>query len=116
MKESLMIALVLALAVGCSSGSKARFNRNGPATVQTNSRSEPIHYNGRTYQLDYDFDETQKLFAMRVSGLGAKQQKDAVNIATSSLGYFACPDGQRGKIQDAPIYEGGTWTLFARCG
>jgi hypothetical protein len=116
MKESILIALVLALVAGCSSSSKVRFNRNGPATVQTNSRSEPIYYNGKTYQLDYDFDETQKLFAMRISGLGAKQQRDAVNIATSSLGYFACPEGQRGKIMDAPSYEDGNWTLFAKCG
>ena len=111
--EKLILCMVgLALLAGCSATPKPRFVE---PTVQTNSRSEPIYYNGKTYQLDYDFDETEKLFAMRISGLGAKQQRDAVNIATSALGYFACPDGQRGKIMNAPTYASGKWELLGKC-
>ena len=38
------------------------------------------------------------------------------NIASSSLGYFACPDGQRGRLIGAPKFDGGVWALQARCG
>jgi hypothetical protein len=53
---------------------------------------------------------------MKVSGLSPRQQQDATNIAISSLGYFACPDGQRGKIRGMPIYVDGKWSLLAKCG
>lgn len=88
----------------------------GPAKVQTKSRSEPIFYNGKTYQLDYDYAEGASAFDMRVSGMGAKQQKDAVAVATSALGYFACPEGQKGHLNGTPRYEGSVWRLQARCG
>ena len=88
MQKLIIMALSLALLGACSSKSKVNINRTAQ-TVQTKSRSEPIFYNGKTYQLDYDYAEGQGAFDMKVSGLGPKQQQDAVNIATSSLGYFA---------------------------
>ena len=72
--------------------------------------------NGKTYQLDYNYIEGQGAFDMKVSGLSPKQQQDAVNIATSGLSYFACPDGKRGKIMGLPIYVGKKWTAYAQCG
>jgi hypothetical protein len=115
MKKIVLVICGLALLAGCASKSKVNINR-APATVQTKSRSEPIFYNGKTYQLDYTYSEGQGTFDMKVSGLGPKQQQDAVNIAISSLGYFACPDGQRGKIRGMPIYVEGKWSLLAKCG
>lgn len=112
------IALVIcafALLTGCTTGSKVTFNR-GTASVQTAARSEPIFYNGKTYQLDYSYIEGQGAFDMKVSGLSPKQQQDAVNIATSGLSYFACPDGQRGKLIGMPIYVAKKWTAYAKCG
>jgi type IV pilus biogenesis protein CpaD/CtpE len=114
MKIALVIC-ALALLAGCTTGSKVTFNQ-GPASVQTASRSEPIFYNGKTYQLDYNFIEGQGAFDMKVSGLSPKQQQDAVNIATSGLSYFACPDGQRGKLIGMPIYVSKKWTAYAKCG
>jgi hypothetical protein len=100
MKE---IAVICSFALlGACSSSNVKINRT-TATVQTTSRSEPIFYNGKTYD-------------MKVSGLSPKQQQDAVNIATSALSYFACPDGQRGKIIGLPIYVGKKWTAYGRCG
>jgi hypothetical protein len=112
------IALVIcafALLTGCTTGSKVTFNR-GTASVQTAARSEPIFYNGKTYQLDYSYIEGQGAFDMKVSGLSPKQQQDAVNIATSGLSYFACPVGQRGKLIGMPIYVAKKWTAYAKCG
>ena len=115
MKNVGLVICAIALLSGCAAKPDISVNR-GPATVQTKSRSEPIFYNGKTYQLDYTYTEAQGLFDIKISGLSPKQQQDAINIAISSLGYFACPDGQRGKIKGMPIYVDKKWTLLARCG
>ena len=115
MQKIMIIACSIILLGGCASKSRVNINRISQ-TVQTKSRSEPIFYNGKTYQLDYTYAEGQGAFDMKVSGLGPKQQQDAVNITTSSLAYFACPDGQRGKIIGQPTYVGDRWTIQAKCG
>jgi hypothetical protein len=115
MKKTVLVICGFALLAGCTTGSKVTFNR-GTATVQTAPRSEPIFYNGKTYQLDYNYIEGQGAFDMKVSGLSPRQQQDAVNIATSGLSYFACPDGQRGKLMGMPVYVGKKWTAYAKCG
>ncbi|NJM30389.1 MAG: hypothetical protein HC855_10060 [Rhizobiales bacterium] len=114
MKKYLLMALALGLAA-CANKPEVKVNKGGPQVVQTKSRSEPIFYNGKTYQLDYSYLESQGVFDMRVSGMGPKQQKDAVAVATSSLRYFACPDGQTGRLQGSPAYEGSRWKMQARC-
>ncbi len=115
MQKLIVLICGIALLGACTSKSKVSINRTSQ-TVQTKSRSEPIFYNGKTYQLDYTYGEGRGAFDMKVSGLGPKQQQDAVNIATSSLGYFACPDGQRGRIIGAPTYGDDRWTIQAKCG
>ena len=115
MQKLILMICCAALLGACGSKSKVNINRTSQ-TVQTKSRSEPIFYNGKTYQLDYTYAEGQGAFDMKVSGLGPKQQQDAVNIATSSLAYFACPDGQRGRIIGQPNYAGDKWTIQAKCG
>jgi hypothetical protein len=53
---------------------------------------------------------------MVVSGMSSKQKKDAVAVATSALGYYACPDGQKGRLQNEPSYAGSKWRMQAKCG
>ena len=115
MKNVGLVICVFALLGGCAAKPEFSVNR-GPAAVQTGARSEPVYYNGKTYRLDYTYSEAQGLFDMRISGLSPRQQQDAINIAISSLGYFACPDGQRGRIRGMPIYVNRKWSLFAQCG
>jgi len=105
---------IVALAAGCSSGKKFRIGSKAPV-VQTKSRSEPIFYNGKTYRLDYAYAKEQRTFDMRVSGMSGSQEKDAVAVATSSLRYFACIDGQQGQLIGTPAYDGGVWSLQAKC-
>ena len=113
MKNIALVICALALLGACTS-SKVSFNKTSQ-TVQTTSRSEPIYYNGKTYQLDYVYIEGKGAFDMKVSGLGPKQQQDAMNITTSALGYFACPDGLRGRVMGLPIYVERKWTIYAKC-
>jgi len=86
-----------------------------PAPVVARPRSEPIFYNGKTYKLDFA-PAGGGSYAMAVAGMSAKQEKDAVAVATSSLRYFACPEGKTGKLTNKPAYAGGAWKMQARCG
>ncbi len=86
-----------------------------PAPAKVASRSEPIFYNGKTYKLDFS-PRSGGAYDMTVSGMSAGQQKDAVAVATSSLGYFACPDGQKGRLQNSPSYANAKWRMQAKCG
>ena len=112
-----LILLVAALGLAaCSESPDVRVTRTKPASqVVMKPRSEPIFYNGKTYRLDFS-PKGPNLFQMSVSGMGPGQQKDAVAVATSSLGYFACPEGQKGRLQGNPAYVSSKWTMQARCG
>ena len=111
-----IIVIVCAAALLSSCAGKSTVNvTHGSAQVQTKPRSEPIFYNGKTYKLDYSYVESARVFDMRVSGMGPKQQKDAVALATSSLRYFACTDGQSSQMTGKPNYADGVWRLQARC-
>jgi hypothetical protein len=79
------------------------------------ARSEPIFYNGKTYQFNL-MPLTNGQFDLTVNGMTGAQQKDAVAVATSSLRYFACPDGKTGKLANTPAYVDGLWKMAARCG
>jgi len=115
MKNAIVLIVLIAALGACSSKSKVDVTRSEPE-IQTNSRSEPIFYNGKTYQLDYVFNQGQNLFDMKVGGLGPSNKQDAINIATSALGYYSCPSGKRGRLQGEPAYAGGKWDLKATCG
>ena len=110
-----IMACMLATLAACASKSNVRITNDKPVAVQTKSRSEPIFYNGKTYHLDFNSSGGND-FAMAVSGMGPGQKKDAVAVATSSLGYFACPDGQKGRLTGEPVYSGDKWRMQAKCG
>lgn len=104
-----------ALLAGCKQSSTVRVTADAPPAPVAASRSEPIFYNGKTYHLDFA-PGGGGIYNMAVSGMGPKQQKDAVNVATSSLSYFACPDGHRGKLSSEPAYADAKWRMQAKCG
>lgn len=111
----ILLAATLGL-TACGESPDVRVTRNkaAPQAIMK-PRSEPIFYNGRTYQLDFA-PKGPNLFDMSVSGMGPKQQKDAVAVATSSLGYYACPEGQKGRLQGNPAYVDSRWRMQAKCG
>lgn len=111
----ILIGAAALLLTSCAN-STVRVTNSKAQTVQTKPRSESIFYNGKTYRLDYDHADGTGAFDMRVSGMGPAQQSDAVAVATSSLGYFACPDGQKGQLTGEPAYGDSVWRLRARCG
>jgi hypothetical protein len=114
MRHTLALAAALVLLTACQSDNGARITSSAPAA--TGARSEPVFYNGKTYQMSFNSTKGSGLYDMTVAGMGPGQKKDAVAVATSSLGYFACPDGQRGQLASEPSYVGSTWRMQARCG
>lgn len=110
------IALPLAACNDAANGVRISTEKAAvPRGVVMKPRSEPIFYNGKTYQLDFVPGEGGA-FNMAVKGMSAKQEKDAVAVSTSSLRYFACPDGMTGRLLGKPAYDGAAWKLQARCG
>lgn len=112
----ILSAAALGLAA-CNSDPAIRITNDKPVAVKpvAQSRSEPIFYNGKTYRLDFS-PAGGGTYNMAVSGMSPKQKSDAVNVATSSLAYFACPDGQRGKLQSEAAYADAKWRMTAKCG
>jgi hypothetical protein len=119
--RNLMTGMILLVAVAglaaCSNDPAVRITsgKPKPAAPAPQARSEPIFYNGKTYKLDFG-PRGGGVYDMTVSGMTGKQQKDAEAVATSSLGYFACPEGQRGKLQNKPSYANAKWRMQAKCG
>ena len=111
----ILMAAAAAVLAACSQDPAVRITREKKAPPAAAARSEPIFYNGKTYRLDFS-PRDAGVYDMAVSGMTAKQRKDAEAVATSSLGYFACPEGQRGKLQNTPSYADAKWRMQARCG
>jgi hypothetical protein len=111
---ALLAAIGLSLAA-CKSASDVRITNDKPEAPQSPPRSEPIFYNGKTYRLDFS-PRDGGVYDMAVSGMSSGQKKDAIAVATSSLGYFACPDGQKGRLQNEAAYSGSKWRMQAKCG
>ena len=110
-----LILSTVSLAACQGDGVSIKAEKQGAsAAVINRPRSEPIFYNGKTYQLDFA-PAGKGTFNMAVAGMGPKQEKDAVQLATSSLRYYACPDGKTGKLLNKPMYGGGTWRMAAHC-
>jgi hypothetical protein len=121
MNRKLFLIAALALAACTSRDSSVRVTaqapvkpvvKASPAVPQT--RTEPVFYNGKTYQLHFS-PAGPGAYSMTVSGMSARQAKDAEAVATSSLRYFACKEGFTGKLTAKPSFDSGIWRMTARC-
>jgi len=83
-----------------------------PAPVA--ARSEPVFFNGKTYQFELA-PKGSGSYDLAVAGMSSKQEKDAVQLATSSMRYFACPDGKTARLENKPAYAAGKWKMAASC-
>jgi hypothetical protein len=105
---------LLAFLAACGDRSDVTITRSQPV-IQTASRSEPVFYNGKTYHLEFSYVESTQSFDIGIAGMTVGQQADAIAVASSGLGHFACPDGQQGRILGQPVYGAGKWALKGRC-
>lgn len=119
--KNLVIALsgVWLLMACTNQNSGVRVSRDAPPKPApapvVKARTEPIFYNGKTYTLSFS-PSSSGGYAVSVRGMSGSQQKDATNVATSAIRYFACPDGKTGKLVEKPRYAENVWRMTARCG
>jgi hypothetical protein len=118
MMRNVLAVAALVLLAGCANKSNVDVTSHG--AVQTQSRSEPIFYNGQHYNIDYSYNDKLRLFDMKVSGtsvaMTAKDKNTATAIATSALRYFACPDKLTGRLVGEPKFSPSAWSMQAQCG
>ena len=116
MKRIHIVLLCAAMLTACAkSPSVVRIiNEPAVAAVQTKARTEPIFYNGKTYTLNFA-PQTQGGYAMAVSPMTGKQEKDAVAVATSALRYYACKDSQKSSLVGKPRFAEAAWHMTAQC-
>lgn len=111
--------MVAALLSACSQGPSAvRITNDVPAPPPKPAgiaRSEPVFYNGKTYKVDLT-PAAGGAYGVRVKGMSAKQQKDALGLSTSAFHHFTCKDSQKTDVLTKPAYENGEWNLTAKCG
>jgi hypothetical protein len=119
MKLNLPYCLCIVLLLGCTAkdnGVRVSQGKPEPEVPKAvAARTEPIFYNGKTYTLKFA-PAGAGAYDVAVLGMSAKQQKDATNVATSAIRYFACPDGKTGKLTEQPRYTETEWRMAARCG
>jgi hypothetical protein len=113
-RKTALAALILLTACAQDQSNVKITSESGVDAVQAQSRSEPIFYNGKMYQLDLA-PVGAGAFQLVVGGMAKSQQKDATAVATSSLRYYACQDGQVGVLTVKPVFQGGKWRMTARC-
>ena len=116
------IAVLLALALTACSCSHdpagVRISNDVPAAPVTAApvpaRSEPVFYNGKTYRVSFAPDAAGSI-AINIAGMSATQAKDAAALSHSTFHHFNCKDSQKAVLQNAPIFDGGTWKAVGRC-
>ena len=116
MNRNIILICTAALLVACAKSPSAIRITNEPAAavVQAMQRSEPIFYNGKTYTLNFA-PQAGGGYAMAVSPMTGKQEKDAVAVATSALRYYACKDSQKSGLTNKPHFAESTWRMTAKC-
>lgn len=119
MKHTLMTIMAAVTLAACSQTKEpprvTHEKPAAPAPKQVAGRTEPIFYNGKTYSLRFS-PAANGVYDLALSGMSAAQGKDAVNVGTSAIRYFACPDGKTGKLTTSPRYVENRWIMAARCG
>ena len=87
------------------------------------AHTEPVHFNGQRYSVTFRYQSGLAGYdvTVRRPKRPLKNTKgdrsSAVEVATSSVSHFACPNGQRAKMVpgSAAFAASKVWSLKARC-
>jgi hypothetical protein len=84
--------------------------------------SEPVVYNGKSYEVSFRFSAAGNFYEVTVAGKGRKiggttgDQHIVEQVAISAVRHFACPTGQRGQVVPGSAQHGGSaWGMQVRC-
>lgn len=100
----------------------ASVNSGPPQTEQEPARTEPLFYNGRTYQVQFRHMAPEQVYAVNVTARGSVLGKTAADgrvmseVGRNAINHFACQDGQKAEVLDGSVQPGiAGWNLRARC-
>lgn len=115
---------VLALSACASEKPRlASINTNPSPYAQGEAHTEPLYYNGRTYQVQFRHVIAEQVFTVNVSARGrslGKTKADArivSEVGRNAINHFACKDNQKAQILDGSVQPSTVgWNMRARCG
>jgi hypothetical protein len=116
-------AAVLALTACASEKPElATINTNPSPYAQGEAHSEPLFYNGRTYQVQFRHIVAEKVYTVNVSArgrsLGRTEDDGRIvsEVGRNAINHFACRDTQKAQILDGSLQPGTVgWNMQARC-
>ena len=117
----ILVALILAAAVGCEKRQDVNIVSSPYATGKTHT--EPVVFNGKWYDVAFTFKASANLYDVDVSGKGGRplgggdgDRKIVEQIGTSTVRHFACRDSQKARLVPGSSRHAGTrWQMQARC-
>ena len=115
--------LSMALLAGCKTGDAGAGSVYGTTASNGVAHTEPVHFNGQRYSVTFQYQSGLAGYdvTVRRPKRPLKNTKgdrsSAVEVATSSVSHFACPNGQRAKMVpgSAAFAASKVWSLKARC-
>ena len=126
MSRFVIIALAIfsmGLLAGCKTGDGGAGSVYGANATNGVAHTEPVHFNGQRYSVTFQYKSS--LSGYDVTVLRQKRplkntkgdRSSAVEVATSSVSHFACPNGQRAKTVPGSVAFTApkSWSLKARC-
>jgi hypothetical protein len=114
-----IVFAMLCLCACTKTPSQVRITQDEPALAApvkplVISKSEPVFYNGKTYRVDMG-PLASGTYAVAISGMTAKQEKDAIGLTTSAFHHFTCKDSQKTKFLAKPAFDGTAWNSTVKC-
>jgi len=100
----------------------ASVNSSAPQHEQGPARTEPLFYNGRTYQVQFRPIGAEQVYAVNVSARGSVLGKTAADgrvmseVGRNAINHFVCQKGQKAQVLDGSVQPGiAGWNMRARC-
>ena len=116
---------VTVLAISACASEKpelASINTNPSPYAQGEAHTEPLYYNGRTYQVQFRHIIAEQVFTVNVSARGrslgrtAEDGRIVSEVGRNAVNHFACKNNQKAQIVDGSLQPGTVgWNMRARC-
>lgn len=123
--RKIAVSTVVVLAISACASEKpqlASINTNPSPYARGQSHTEPLYYNGRTYQVQFKHIIAERVYSVNVSARGRRLGKTAADarivseVGRNAINHFACKDNQKAQIVDGSVEPSTVgWNMRARC-
>ncbi len=127
LKNMAVLALGGLLAVACAAEKPRIVAVNTPKASPYASgaiHTEPLYYNGRTYQVRMQHVAADKVYLVNVSAPGRRlgstegDIRIVSEVGRNAVNHFACPDKHKARLEpgSAKVAANAGWDMRVRCG